>query len=302
MLFHTKRKQRIKLRQNDKKEVNKRNLKIFFIIFFSIILLYFCFIFKNYLNKLIINKNLFALKSIKINLLDNNDNIISIANTKNLNFDKKAFLEDIDLNLGDNIKFIDVDIKKKEILKKFKNIEDIDIKKYYPYRIVINIKMRAPVFFLINGFDNKKILIDKNGYYFYENQNFWKNLHLIELDTRTLKSKYKINKRISFLTDLIFDIKNNDNFFYKNIKKIYINENFEVEIFFNDKFVLWGAIDKLKKEDIYIKLKLFHLVIKDFKNINDKKISKDVLEIDMKNLNIYKKDKKFNIDGSLILR
>jgi cell division septal protein FtsQ len=295
MLFHTKKKQKIKLRISDKKQKIKKFIKISFIILSilsSIILIIFV---KNFIKTLFIEKNIFNIQIIKINIIE------SEKFKFKKNFKKLDFLKNTDIKVGNNLILLNPEKAGQDISRNFKNIETIKITKYYPKRIIVNIKLRQPLFFYKMSSKNgneRLFFIDKYGVFIPDKQNILElENFLIELEENTIfvsnfsenQKKYKINKEKIFLvSEFILYLQNNHFDFFRKIEKISMNDNFEITIFFKDKtFLTWGKYngnnENYNYKEIDEKIKFFDLVMKDLK-INKK--NKEVHEINLQNMSI----------------
>ncbi|MDR0676543.1 MAG: hypothetical protein LBF97_05855 [Elusimicrobiota bacterium] len=250
---------------------------------------------KNFIKTLFIEKNIFNIQIIKINIIE------SEKFKFKKNFKKLDFLKNTDIKVGNNLILLNPEKAGQDISRNFKNIETIKITKYYPKRIIVNIKLRQPLFFYKMSSKNgneRLFFIDKYGVFIPDKQNILElENFLIELEENTIfvsnfsenQKKYKINKEKIFLvSEFILYLQNNHFDFFRKIEKISMNDNFEITIFFKDKtFLTWGKYngnnENYNYKEIDEKIKFFDLVMKDLK-INKK--NKEVHEINLQNMSI----------------
>ncbi len=151
-------------------------------------------------------------------------NIISESNTK---YTSQDIINNSGINIGDNLLFLDTKKARNNIYKNLSYIENIQIKKKFPDKIIINTSISEIKYNLISQDNNKYYLISKNS----------KILETREENIPELVTLTGIKFFVSDLGDIVYEDSNIKNII-KKICDLCENKNLNLikSIDFSDKF------------------------------------------------------------------
>lgn len=247
-MFITKKRQKIKLRKRDLEERKILFLKFFRKFIILAILVVILIIFSSFMKNYLVKKGFFDIKTVKIKSVNK---IYEVYN--------KRILDDLSFSIGKDIFSFDSKLEQEKILKRFRDIEQVSIKKYYTSRIIVKTKFRTPLFFI--NTNKGKFFLDKSGVVFRSDNGQQK---VIEIEPAVLiqTKRQKFFNLVSFVSLL----KEKDVRFLDAIKKIDIMDDFVISIYlYSGKKIVWGVFDR---KYLNTKLKFFYTVLNDLKKKN----------------------------------
>ncbi len=286
MIFYVNKKQKIFLRKDRRNRLIKKFLR--FLLFLFIFLCFLSFWIYRYkiLKFFLIDKNLFFLEDVKINIIDINNAVF----VKNGDFIKG-------IPLIDNLFLLEKDKIESYIYKNFENVKIVRVKKYYPHRLIIDIYPKKP-FFLLH--ENKNFALDENGFVFQKDNFSFNLISLYDLEVNFKKDELKklnFSERVKLLEKFIKEIREKNYNFYKFVSCIDINSDEKISFFFKNKYIVFGNIEE--NIDILKKIKYLELAIENFDKRNVEQNKNKNVFVDVSNFFVYM-NKKQEIYGKMI--
>lgn len=280
MIFYVNKKQKIYLSKDRKKILVKRFFRFILILFVLICLIFFFAYRIKIFNFLLIDKNLFSLRDIKINIFDSYGNLF----LKNGDFIRNiVFIDNLFLLKKDEIKDY--------IYKNFDSVKYVEIKKYYPHRLVVNIYPRECLF-LLNGCEN--FALDEDGVVFRKSNLTFdlEPLYRVKVELCKINNKYeKFTEKIVLLRDFVEKLIEKNRDFYNHISFISVYDDKKICLLYENVYVLFGNVNK--DIDVFNKTIYLKLAIENFNKNNFEKDKKVFLDASNFFIDINKKQENY---------